>query len=345
MNPPRVSVLHFPILALASLLFLSVATARAQPESQALTVGDALPFIEVSEWLQGAPIDNWQPDHLYLIDLWATWCTPCLASMPLLENLQERFAKDGLVVIGITSEDKWGNDLGSVKRFLASRQDRINYRMAWLPPSRSEAKKLQGIFVHEWMQRLGTMSLPRAFLVDGSGHLLWVGNPHRVESRVQAVLAGEFDMTRARREFEEARAAKVLRKRIDEAIAAQSWEDATNATQELLSQYSSVADPKLLTGLAVKVSEAEGDVPASLRQAAVQAAEQAVRATRFEAPGHLDGLASTLAAQGDFVGAVLAEMRAIQMAEGDMKAEQHKKLNGYLQKLGLESASSEQTAP
>jgi len=338
-------VRHLSLVVLASLLLLWAGPARGQPANDALSVGDTLPFLQVEEWLQGEPIPDWQQDHFYLIDLWATWCTPCLASMPLLESLQDRFAKDGLVVIGITSEDQWGNDLTAVKKFLASRGSEIGYHMAWLLPSHSEEKKLQGIFVHDWMQRLDTMSLPKAFLVDGGGHLLWVGNPHSVEPRVQAFVSGKFDMARARQEFEGAQAAEALRSRVDEAIAARNWEDAAAAAQELLAQYSDVADPKLFTGLAVKVSEAEGDVPDRLREVAVQAAEQAVRATRFEAPGHLDGLASTLAARGDLVGAALAEMRAIQMAEGDMKAEQHKKLSGYLQKLGLDSASSEQTAP
>jgi thiol-disulfide isomerase/thioredoxin len=345
MNSSREFVRHLWLLVLAGLLCLPVGAAQAQSENDALSVGDPLPFLQVKEWLQGDPIQGWQQDHFYLIDLWATWCTPCLASMPLLESLQVHFAKDGLIVIGITSEDQWGNDLASVQKFLASRQGRISYRMAWLPPSRSQEKKLQGIFVHEWMQRLGTMSLPKAFLVDGSGHLLWVGNPHSVEARVQALVAGEFDMARARQEFEGAQAAKALRERVDEAVAAQNWKDAETAARELFAQYSDVADPKLFTGLAVKVSAAEGDVPTSLREVAVQAAEQAVRDTRFEAPGQLDGLASALAARGDLVGAALAEMRAIQVAEGNMKAEQQKKLDGYLQKLGLDSASSEHAAP
>ena len=43
-----------------------------------------------------------------LLDFWASTCTPCTLTMPHLETLRERFADDGLVIIGVsidTSED------------------------------------------------------------------------------------------------------------------------------------------------------------------------------------------------------------------------------------------------
>lgn len=42
-----------------------------------------------------------------VVDFWATWCAPCRASMPHLSSLQQRYAKDGLAVIGM-SVDEFG---------------------------------------------------------------------------------------------------------------------------------------------------------------------------------------------------------------------------------------------
>jgi len=39
-----------------------------------------------------------------VLNLWATWCPLCLEEMPMLERLQQRYAKDGLVVIAISDE-------------------------------------------------------------------------------------------------------------------------------------------------------------------------------------------------------------------------------------------------
>ena len=39
-----------------------------------------------------------------VLNLWATWCPPCREEMPMLERLQQRFAKDGLIVITVSDE-------------------------------------------------------------------------------------------------------------------------------------------------------------------------------------------------------------------------------------------------
>jgi cytochrome c biogenesis protein CcmG, thiol:disulfide interchange protein DsbE len=54
--------------------------------------------------------------QVVLLNLWATWCAPCLAEMPDLSRLQEHYGEQGLVVI------KLSNELGSALRSFAERE-------------------------------------------------------------------------------------------------------------------------------------------------------------------------------------------------------------------------------
>lgn len=41
-----------------------------------------------------------------LVNLWATWCAPCLKEMPNIERLQATYADSGLVVVTLTKETR-----------------------------------------------------------------------------------------------------------------------------------------------------------------------------------------------------------------------------------------------
>ena len=43
--------------------------------------------------------------NILLVNFWATWCQPCVEEMPMLAELQQHRAGDGLQVIGIALDD------------------------------------------------------------------------------------------------------------------------------------------------------------------------------------------------------------------------------------------------
>ena len=70
------------------------------PDSQ--WVGEVAPDVSGVS-LEGQELGSWA-GQVRVLDFWATWCGPCVASMPRLEALHEQHAAQGLVVLGLTDE-------------------------------------------------------------------------------------------------------------------------------------------------------------------------------------------------------------------------------------------------
>ena len=50
-----------------------------------------------------------------VVDFWASWCLPCVESMPHLQELSERYADQGVVVLAVNV----GESRNAILRFLA----------------------------------------------------------------------------------------------------------------------------------------------------------------------------------------------------------------------------------
>ena len=108
------------------------------------------------------------------VNFWATWCPPCIAEMPDLVELQEKY-RDQLLVIGV-SEDEEPVDV--VRKFAAERG--VNYPIVMVTPELRAAFPL-------------VVALPTTFMLNTEGGLAkkHVGQLRRGETEAVArVLAG-----------------------------------------------------------------------------------------------------------------------------------------------------------
>ena len=75
-------------------------------ESEALSQGDPLPAISVTDANGRVWSNSDFEGRLVVLNLWATWCPPCREEMPLLNEMQQRYWDRGLIVIGISLDDE-----------------------------------------------------------------------------------------------------------------------------------------------------------------------------------------------------------------------------------------------
>jgi len=74
--------------------------------------------------------------RVLLVNFWATWCTPCRAEMPMLDEVADRFEPQGLAVVGIALDDvararDFARDLDIGYTILVGAGDVMATGMAW----------------------------------------------------------------------------------------------------------------------------------------------------------------------------------------------------------------------
>ena len=96
---PQVSVAR---LLLGAVAFLAAAGAFAAGDE----VGQPAPALIVTT-LDGHELDlKSLRGTVVVLNLWATWCPPCRAEMPMLDAFHRKFAPRGLTVLGVSADDK-----------------------------------------------------------------------------------------------------------------------------------------------------------------------------------------------------------------------------------------------
>lgn len=66
-------------------------------------IGEKAAPLKVASWVNGDPLtDKDLKGKVVLLDFWAVWCGPCIATFPHLREWQEKYSGRGLVIVGMT---------------------------------------------------------------------------------------------------------------------------------------------------------------------------------------------------------------------------------------------------
>ena len=138
--------------------------------------------LAAAEWIQGDPPKDGEPGKVYIIECWATWCGPCLASIPHLNALHVKYHAKGLRIVGVNVLE---DGVGQVREFVRQRGEGMSYPVAYTGKGSA--------FEKEWLGAAGVSGIPHAFVVR-DGHLILMSHPANLSDEViESLLAGGED--------------------------------------------------------------------------------------------------------------------------------------------------------
>ena len=122
--------------------------------------------------LAGKPVTL--ADHagkVVLVDFWATWCKPCVKSLPTIDRIASKWKDQGVVVLGVSIDEK----PALVAPFLKKKP--VGYPMLLDDPKNPTWKAYNVRFI------------PALFLIDRSGNVVahWRGEANAAD--IEAALA------------------------------------------------------------------------------------------------------------------------------------------------------------
>ncbi len=153
------------------LLLLLTATLSAA----GLKVGDPAPATRPESMLQGEAVKEFKKGEIYVFECWASWCGPCVAAIPHLDDLHKKMGKKGVVITGVNVWEA-ERDAASAQRakdFLKDQGDKMSYRVA-----------LGGkAFIKDWLEAAEVNGIPHAFVVS-DGKIAWMGHPMQLTPEI-----------------------------------------------------------------------------------------------------------------------------------------------------------------
>lgn len=357
---------HLMAGAAAAALMVSSVLAGDEKSESRLTIGDPAPKLADVTWIKGEPVSEYIPGQIYVLDFWATWCGPCKAAIPHMNEIHNTYKKDGVNVIGVAI---WPREtMVPTKDYVEQKGDAMAYRIA--------EDNAAGAASKTFMEAMGQNGIPTVMIVDKAGKLAWVGHPAGgMDDALKQIMAGTFDLSAAREQHqnEVRRTSKAASIQGDfrAAMKEKDWATAIRAMDELLKldpeKYETAAftkyrvllvemgdkkaagawgrhmlegsmgrSPGLMNQLAwficddKKLNDADRDA-----ELALAAAQKANEVTGDKDPAILDTLAHAYFLSGNSGEAVRTQRRAVELApDGEMKDDLRKSLEKFEKAAG-----------
>lgn len=223
-------------------LCVAICALTFQPRSAAaveLGIGSKAPALDIEHWVQDGngffkPVQTFEDGKVYVVEFWATWCGPCIASMPHLAELQNKYRGRGVQIVSISDES-----LDEVKALLAQKNEEVGKTFEEITSAYSLTTDPDGSSHVDYMEAANQQGIPTSFIVGKSGLIEWIGHPMELDEPLEAVVTDSWDREAFKEEMKEKEDFQENMQRVAMLAGASKFDEALELAEKQLASVKS----------------------------------------------------------------------------------------------------------
>jgi thiol-disulfide isomerase/thioredoxin len=153
---------------------------KTYTSNKAMTKGTPSPKFEDYTDFKGGKksLDSFKGKYVY-IDIWATWCGPCIQQIPFLNTLEKEYHKKNIAFVSISTDESrrsggsWEAAENKWKNFVKAKQ--LTGTQLWAGQD------------YDFQQAYQINSIPRFILIDPQGNIVDANAPRPSDPRLKEI--------------------------------------------------------------------------------------------------------------------------------------------------------------
>ncbi len=227
----------------AAVLTMSALLTFQNTSAEDFGIGSKAPEIDVEHWIDSGkgkadPVTKFEAGKIYVVEFWATWCGPCVGSMPHLAEMADKYRNKKVRIISISNED-----LETVTEFLKQEGPGAK-TFGEITAAYSLTTDPDGSVYADYMDAAGQGGIPHAFIVGTTGEIEWHGHPMTMEGEdygdpLAKISDGTWDREAYKEQMKEQERLQQLMQKIAQLAQTEKFEEAAGLVEKEMNETKS----------------------------------------------------------------------------------------------------------